>query len=186
MYSQRLGKRLPHFKNSNMKTIIISMFSLLSINAFSQVDTSKLLITLNLKQKHIAYIADELKALNTLADSPVRDSLKLYIGSGNQADSIVVTRFKAGVVLKFIQVLMNDQAGNVYAMMDELATSTAGQGYAGLIPQLNTKKGQANGEQGVSIWLYNNIIDWNNRHGAVLTQKLLSGKNWLLSPIIYN
>lgn len=169
-----------------MKTIIISTFLLVSLNTFSQVDTSKLVITLNLKQKHIGYMADELSKLNTLADLSVRDSLKLYIGSGNSSDSIIVTHFKAGVILKFIQVLMNDQAGNVYAMMDELATSTLGQGYAGLIPQLNTKKGQANSEQGVSIWLYNNIISWNTKHGAVLTDKLLSGKNWLLSPIIYN
>jgi hypothetical protein len=169
-----------------MKQIILSIAVLLSVNAFSQVDTSKLSITLNLKQKHIAYMAAELSENNKLNDVPVRDSMRLYIGSGTSPDSIIVTHFKAGVVARFIAALMDDQSGKVYSMMNELATSTAGQGYAGLIPQLNVKKNQVNSEQGVSIWLLNNILDRSNRYGQFLTDKLLSGKNWLLNPIIYN
>lgn len=169
-----------------MKNIIIAIFLLAGLNAIGQADSSKLKITLVLKQKHIQYMANELSKSNTLADLSIRDSMKLYMGSGNSADSITTTRFKSGLILKFIQILMNDQAGNVYGMMDELATSTAGQGYAGLIPQLNTKKGQVNAEQGVSIWLFNQIIDWSNRHQSVLTEKLLTGKTWLLTETVYN
>ena len=169
-----------------MKQIFLFTAVLLSLTASAQIDTSKVTITLTLKQKHIAYMGAELSKANTLADQPVRDSMIKYIGSGTLPDSIMTTKFKAGVVLKFIQAAFRDQSGTVYSMVNELATSTQAQGWAGLINQLNTKKGQAGPEQGVSIWLYDEIMDWFNRHQGVYLEKITQGRNWLLTPIIDN
>lgn len=170
-----------------MKKLMTIIFLFVAFNSYSQVDTSKLIITLTLKQKHIAYMGDDLSKSNTLADLQIRDSLIKYLGSGNSLDSVVTVKLKAGQILKFVQATMNDQSGNVYAMINEMATGTvAANGWQGLVGQLIVKKSTANGEQGVSIWLYDEIAGWFGRHQAVLAEKLNSGKTWLKSPIIYN
>jgi hypothetical protein len=161
--------------------LFVAMIPALS---FAQVDSSKFPITLQLKVKHVAYMGAELSKSNTLNDIPVRDSLIKYIGSGTLPDSIVNVRLKAGVILRLVQAILDEQTGAGYVYLYEMANNSVAQ--AGLIAQLVTKAQGASSEKGIGIWLYNSVLDWFNRKQAVLTEKIINGRDWLKNPLTYN
>lgn len=168
-----------------MKQLLIAFLCLYTVSSFAQVDSSKLPISLVLKQKHMEYMGAVMSTTSSIADAHFRDSLIKYMGSGNNPDSLVNVHFTAGTVLRFIQNLLSEQANTSYSAVYEVGNGGSG-GFTGILAQLFLKAATVNVEQGVSKWLFvqinNSLVAGQN----VYTEKLNTGKAWLQIPIIYN
>lgn len=167
-----------------MRKLLLPVLLLISTISFGQTDTSKLLITITLKQKHIGYMAQKLSESNTLADSHLRDSLIKYMGSGLLPDSQVTTHFSAGIVFKLVNDLFNETAGVSYSTIYELGNG--GTGYTGLLAQLFIKGSSVNAEQGVAKWLFIQVNNVLTSGQTIMSSKIISGNSWLRNPISYN
>jgi hypothetical protein len=165
-----------------MKTIIL--FLLIGFAASAQTDSSKLPITLTFKEKHLYFMGDVLRRNNTLADAATRDSLKLYLGVGNDSARIVTTRLTAGFIIRFSEELMKLETGTGYNYFNELATATSP--WSGLVAQLIIKKSQQGSEKLIATYLYDELAERFAAKGLVLTEMLSSGRAWLLNPIQQN
>lgn len=168
-----------------MKSILLILSLLITGTVFSQVDTSKQLVTLTFKEKHIEIMGDMLKRNNTLSDARVRDSLIVYLGSGTQPERVITTRLTAGFVIRFSEEILKLESGTAYNTLNELATSVA-PAWPGLVAQLMIKRNQNNGEKLISAWLFNQISERFNAKANVLNEIRQNGKAWLLNPIDYN
>lgn len=172
------------FNKKTMKKLILPILILATISAFSQVDSSKLSISVVLKQKFIAYMAQKVSLSNTIADANYRDSLVKYIGSGTSLDSQVTTHFSSGLIFKLVQNLLSEVSGTSYSTIYELGNGATG--YTGLIAQLFTKASTQNSETGVSKWLFvqiENLLSYGQLNMSGLNS---TGILWLHTPIIYN
>lgn len=167
-----------------MKKLLLSLFILATLNSLAQTDSSKLTITLTLKQKNIAYMGYMLSSSNTIPDSRFRDTLIKYLGSGINPDSQIVTHFQGGVIIKFITSLFGIASGVTYSTLNEIANGSSG--YVGLSVQLGTKVGQANSEQGISRWLITQLVNLLGSGTAVYNTYLSTGVSWLQTPINFN
>lgn len=167
-----------------MKKIILLMFIIMSVKSFAQTDSSKLTITLTLKQKNISYMGYMLSSSNTIPDAHFRDTLIKYLGSGANPDSQIVTHFQGGVLIKFITSLFGIASGVTYATLNEIANGSSG--YVGLSVQLGTKVGQANSEQGISRWLITQLVNLLGSGTTVFNTYLSTGTSWLQTPINFN
>ena|SRR5690348_14547871 len=167
-----------------MKYIFL-LLTFFYLKTSAQVDTTQLPISMQFKVKHIGYMAGKLASNNTLADANLRDSLKKYIGSGNNIDSVVTIHLKAGYILNFIQQLFNEQATNTYSVIYEIGNGATG--YTGIVAQLISKGTNVNDpENGVARWLYSQIALILNTGSTNMSNRFSNGKTWLQTPIIYN
>ena len=168
-----------------MKQLFIAIFLFVSVQTQAQVDTTKLPVTIQLKVKHIGYMADKLASLNTLADANLRDSLKKYLGSGNSVDSVVTVHLKAGYILNFLQGLFLDQSTITYAVIYEIGNGASG--YTGIVTQLLIKGNNVNDpENGVARWLFSQIFVILNTGTTNMNNRFSIGKSWLQAPITQN
>ncbi len=160
-----------------MKTILFYLL-LIATAAQSQTDSASLLIRLQFKQKHIAYMGAELSERNTLKDQRIRDTLAARIGSGTKPDSVTTASYPAGFVLKFVERVSDEQAAAVYSYLNELLTGTGN-----IITQLNTKISTNTTDKPAATWLMAQLINLQARKEAVLTEKLKNGATWLKSDL---
>lgn len=168
-----------------MKQLIFAILIFTSMQSKAQVDTTQLPITVQLKVKHIGYMAASLANSNSIKDVRLRDSLVKYLGSGNNQDSIIYVHLKAGYISSFINGLFGNSAVNTYSTIYELGNGATG--LTSITTQLFLKGNNINDpENGVARWLFAQIFTALNNGSATMTSSFNAGKTWLQTPIVYN
>jgi len=154
-----------------MKKILFAIGLLLSVSAFSQVDSSalQLPIRLSIKVKFWAIAGSNLQT-----KSPFSDTALLCVGSGNNIDSIASGTVRAGRFLRAFEIFANSNCGDNYTSLHELINSNAANG--GLIAQLNNyiQNGTLS-QKRISAWLKKEVISIMNQHAVSNQLQITNG-----------
>jgi hypothetical protein len=159
-----------------MKYIFIFIvFLTLGIRSNAQVDTGRLNIRLQMKQKHASMAANY---FSPILDQRFKDSLKIAIGSGNNPDSVINFLWPVRRLVAFHIRLSAENSGGAATLYREFLDAKVGEfGFVGIRVQLEARAAQpVEPAKSIATYILRNINQWEAVQTAVLLERIKLGK----------
>lgn len=167
-----------------MKYILI-LFAFISTSAIAQVDSSQLLISLQLKTK---FALDMWPSNPTDKDARLLDSLRKVIGTGDSLEKVTTVKFKVGTYYKMVDELCANGVAAYYNDGIEFFTAPLSvNGYSGFLSALDYYVTQpANPSYAGALYLRWRIYDLIISKRAPISQKRDRNKAIATAQPVYN
>ena len=157
-----------------MKYLLI-IFAFITTASSAQVDTGRLNIRLQMKQKHASMAAHY---FSPILDVRFKDSLKVAIGSGNNPDSVINFLWPVKRLVAFHTRLSAENSGGAATLYREFLDAKVGEfGFVGIRVQLEARASQqVEPAKSIATYILRNITKWEEIQSAVLTERIKLGK----------
>lgn len=158
-----------------MKYILIIITFLMSGTCLqAQPDTMRMNIRLTMKQKHVALA---INYFSPIADYKLADTLRTYLSSGNNPDSVVLVTWNVRRIILLHQRLANENSG-VGSLYREFMDATVGTfGFPGIRLQLQNRITAGNQPAAsIAAYILKRMEDWEAVQTAVVTERINSAK----------
>lgn len=154
---------------------IFALFTFITFSAAAQVDTGRLNIRLQMKQKHASMAAHY---FSPISDARFKDSLKVAIGSGTNPDSVINFLWPVKRLVAFHIRLSAENAGGAATLYREFLDAKVGEfGFVGIRVQLEARAAQqVEPAKSIAAYILRNITQWEAVQLKVLTQRIELGK----------
>ena len=155
-------------------TAILTLALALTLASALAQDTTKMNVRLIMKQKHVALAVSY---FSPIADYKFADTLRTYLGSGTNADSLVQITWSVRRILLLHQRLANENGG-AGSWYREFMDATVGTfGFAGVRLQLNSRISSGNQPAAsIAAYILTRMQAWEATQLAVLTERINSAK----------